>query len=112
MAVSKDKAKRLQRNGAVITKKKKALPEPVVTPVNKIDTSNSSEAMKAAIRAADAAVRTAQVANGLMKETVKLNEKLVKDVINVVQGNQVTKLVINRSKDKLMKDVELIREKD
>jgi len=107
MVISKQEAARLVRNGATLKKK----PKKVIVPKPKpeIDLSQSSDAMKAAIRAADAAVSTAQAANGLIERTIEINKKLVTDVIEVIQGNQVTKLKVNRGKDKLIKDVDLIR---
>jgi len=125
MAISQDKATKLQRNGGTITRKPKpvsvpATDIPVASPIPKEVYPNASETakvMRAAIRAADAAVSTSQVANGmleqatsLIKESANMNQQLINEVTNILTKDQVIKLKVNRNKiDKLIIDIDIIR---
>lgn len=105
----------LQSKGSIIKKKPQPKVESGTTAKPKpIPTENSSIEMKAAVaaaqRAAEAAVQTSQVANGLMQQTIEANKALVADIVEVMKGNQVIKAVINRGMDSLITDVDFIRE--
>ena len=124
MAISKKLSDVMQKNGAVITKNPKpampATPLKEASPITKEVYPNASETakvMRAAIRAADAAVTTSQVANGildqvtnLVKDSANQNQQLINEVTNILTKDQVIKLKVNRSKkDKLITDVDIIR---
>jgi len=113
--ISQKDLDKLIANGANIKPKIKAMPKPA--PIN---TDDSSTEMKAAVaaaqRTAEAAVQTAQVANGLMEETKQTNKKLVEDVVKAIKettpgsDGKIIKLKIKRKSDKLVDEILLVRE--
>ncbi len=108
--ISKSREARLKKRG--IEKKLPTLKkEENILSINPgIDLSQSSDAMKAAIRAADAAVKTAQIANGLMKESISNNQKIVLAINTAMSNNQATKLKVNRDSNNLISNIDIIRE--
>jgi len=112
-------------SGAVI--KKKAKPAPVIeskaapslvakkkkSPLDQINTENSSPQMRLAVaaaqRAAEAANRTAEKILTVIKEGTGKNREILNEIKDAVEVDPVIKLKINRGKDDLMTDIELIR---
>jgi hypothetical protein len=74
-----------------------------------IDISNSSPAMTAAVQAAEAAVRLAEAAKDMTVKVTEDNKIFLTTVLEVMEGNRVTKLKVNRGKDKLMTSVDVVR---
>ena len=71
--------------------------------------STSSPEMQAAVRAAEAATLAAQAAKDMAVSVTEDNKKFMTSMVEVMQGNQVIKLKINRNKDKMMNSVDIVR---
>lgn len=95
---------KLKRKGASV----KVVPKPKVL-AKAINTAESSPTMIAAIQAAEAAVSAANAAKDLTVNMVNDNKIFLTDMVQVMKGNQITQLKVNRNKKDVLTTVDIIR---
>lgn len=104
----------IKSKGGVIKKKPKPKnPTPPAAGAKPIPLENSSAEMKAAVaaaqQAAEAAIKTSQVVGGLVEESIQSNKQLIADVVEVISGDKIIGMKINRDSRDLMSTVDFIR---
>jgi len=123
--ISKEELARLQAAGvdikpknkpvkkAAVASKPKAELKPKKGPFEKFNTTGSSPEMKAAVaaaqRAAEAARDTSEQILTVIQEGTGKNREILNEIKDAVEIAPVIKVKINRGKDNLMTDLDLIR---
>ena len=108
-AVSKERLARLARRDALAKIVGEETPKEVVKDEPAKLSTEMSDMVVMSNKVADSAIKTALMISGVLKENASMNKRLIQEVIDIVTQEHVVKLKINRNKDLLMTDIDIIR---